>query len=65
MHKGGCSARVSRAVNGTLVEVSGKQEHSGLGGFPWELGLDVCSFEVLISKMARELLSRMSDFLDA
>ena len=45
MHKESCSARVSRAVNGTLVEVSGKKEHSGLGCFPYELGLDVCSFE--------------------
>ena len=45
MPKGACSSRVSRAVNGAMVEVSGKKEHSGLGCFPWELGLDVCSFE--------------------
>ena len=43
--KGACSPRVSRAVNGAMVEVSGKQQHSGLGGFAWEQGLDVCSFE--------------------
>ena len=47
-----------------MVEVSGKTEHSGLAGFAWEQGPDVCSFEASISKMARELLRRMSEFLD-
>ena len=45
MRKESCSSRVSRAVNGTLVEVSGKTQHSGLGCFPWEQGPDICSFE--------------------
>ena len=40
-----CSSRVSRAVNGAIVEVSGKQHHSGLGGFAWEQGLDVFNFD--------------------
>ena len=45
MAKVACSCRVSRAVNGAMVEVSGKTEHSGLGGFAWEQGPDVCRFE--------------------
>ena len=45
MPKGGCSFRVSRAVNGAMVEVSGKNNHSGLAGFPWEQGPDVSSFD--------------------
>ena len=45
MRKESCSARVSRAVNGAMVEVSGKNNHYRLAGFARELGLDVCSFE--------------------
>ena len=45
MPKGACSCRVSRAVNGAMVEVSGKTQHSGLAVFAWEQGPDVCSFE--------------------
>ena len=45
MPKGACSSRVIRAVNGAMVKVSGKTQHSGLGGFAWEQGPDVCSFE--------------------
>ena len=45
MPKGACSSRVRRAVNGAMVEVSGKKSHSGLGGFSWEQGPDVYSFE--------------------
>ena len=63
--KGACSSRVSRAVNGAMIEVSGKKQHSGLAGFAWEQGLNFCIFEAGISKMARELLRRVSEFLDA
>ena len=45
MPKGACISRVSRAVNGAMVEVSGKTEHSGLAGFAWAQGADVCSFD--------------------
>ena len=65
MPKEACSSRVSRAVNRAMVEVSGKQRHSGLGGFAWAQGPDVCSFEAGISKMAREMLSLISEVLDA
>ena len=54
--KKSCSPRVSRVMNGAMVEVSGKQQHSGLAGFAWEQGLDVCSFEARRLKMAIELL---------
>ena len=46
MPKGACSPRVSRAVSGAMVEVSGKQEHLGLAGFAGEQDPDVFSFEV-------------------
>ena len=52
--KGACIPRVSRAVNGAMVEVSGKQQHSGLGGVAWEQGLDACSFEARSPKMTIE-----------
>ena len=39
-----------------MVEVSGKQQHSGLAGFAWEQGLDDCSSEARSPKMAIELL---------
>ena len=45
MPRGACSSRVSKVVNGAMVEVSGKNNHSGLAGFAWEQGLDVCSFD--------------------
>ena len=45
MPKGACSPRVSRAVNAAMLEVSGKNCHSGLGGFAWEQGPDVVSFD--------------------
>ena len=51
-------------MNGAMVEVSGKTEHSGLGGFAWEQGPDICSFEASISKMAGEPLRSTSQFLD-
>ena len=41
-------------MNGAMVEVSGKQQHSELGAFAWEQGLDVCSFEARSPKMAIE-----------
>ena len=65
MPKEACSSRVSRAVNGAMVEVSGKKQHSGLTGFAWAQGPDVCSIEAGISKMAREMQTRMLEFLDA
>ena len=43
-------------MNGAMVEVSGKQQHSGLAGFAWEQGLDVCSFEARSPTTAIELL---------
>ena len=63
MPKGACRSRVSRAVNGAMVEVSGKQHHSGLGAFVWEQGLDVSSFEARSCKMSIEILSCLSEFL--
>ena len=35
-----------------MVEVSGKPQHSGLGPFAWEQGLDIWSFEARSLKMA-------------
>ena len=65
MPKGACSPRVSRAVNGAMLEVSGKNCHSGLGGFAWEQGPDIFNFDGHRRAMAREALRRMSEFLDA
>ena len=65
MAKGGCSSRVSRAVNGAMVEVSGKTEHLVLGGFTWEQGPDFCSFDGRRQVTEREPLRCMSEFLDA
>ena len=65
MPKGACSPRVSGAVNGTIVEVSGMTQHSGLAGFAWEQGPDVCSFDGRRQVTEREPLGRMSEFLDA
>ena len=65
MPKGACSCRVSRAVNGAMVEVSGKIEHSGRTGFAWAQSSDVFNFDGRRRMMDRELLRRMSEFLDA
>ena len=65
MPKGGCSSRVSRAVNGAMVEVSGKTEHSGLGGLAWEQGTDVFNVDGRRRATDREPLLCMSEFLDA
>ena len=60
MPKGACSSRVSRAVNGAMVEVSGKTQHSGLAGFAWEQGPDILNFDGRRGVTDRELLLRMS-----
>ena len=65
MPKGACSCRVSRAVNGAMVEVSGKTEHLGLTGFAWAQSSDVFNVDVRRRMTDRELLRRMSEFLDA
>ena len=65
MPKGACSSRVSRAVNGAMVEVSGKTQHSGLTGFAWAQSLDVYNFDGRRRATDREPLRRMSQFLDA
>ena len=52
-------------MNGAMVEVSGKKEHSGLGGFAWEQGPDLCSFDRQRQMTDSELLRLMSEFLDA
>ena len=65
MPNGACSSRVSRAVNGAMVEVSGNKQHSGLPGFIREHGPDFCIFDGQRRSMASEMLSRMSEFLDA
>ena len=65
MPKGACSSRASRAVNGAMVEVSGKTEHSGLGGFAWAQSSDVFNFDGRRRMTDREPLRRTSQFLDA
>ena len=65
MPKGACSSRVSRAVNGAMVEVSGKTQHSGLAGFAWEQGPDVLNFDGRMRASDSEPLRRTSQFLDA
>ena len=60
MPKGGCSFRVSRAVNGATVEVSGKKNQSGLAGLAWEQGPDVFNFDGRSGATDRELLHRKS-----
>ena len=62
MPKGACSSRVSRAVNGAMVEVSGKTQHSGLAGFAWAHSSDVYNFAGRRQVTERELLRRMSEF---
>ena len=56
---------VSRAVNGAMVEVSGKKSHSGLGGFAWEQGPDVFNFDGRRWVMDSDLLCCTSQFLTA
>ena len=65
MPKGACSSRVSRAVNGAMVEVSGMTQLSGLSGFAWAQGPDFCSFDGRRQLNEREPLLCMSEFLDA
>ena len=65
MPKGACSSRVSRALNGAMVEVSGKTEHSGLTGFAWAQSSDLFNFDGRRRVTDRELLRSMSEFLDA
>ena len=65
MPKGRCRSRVSRAVNGATVEVSGKTEHLGLAGFAWAQSSDVFNFDGRRRVTDRELLRRMSECLDA
>ena len=65
MPKGACSSRVSRAVNGPMVEVSGKTQHSGMAGFAWAQGPDVCSFDGRRWAMDSDVLRRTLQFLDA
>ena len=47
-------------MNGAMVEVSGKTQHSGLAGLAWAQGPDVCSFDVRNQAMDSELLRRTS-----
>ena len=65
MPKGACSSRVGRAVNGATVEVSGMTQHLGLAGFTWVQSSDVFNFDGRRRMTDRELLRRMSEFLDA
>ena len=65
MPKGACSSRVSRAVNGAMVEVSGKNNHSELAGFAWVQGPDVFNFDGRRRSNDREPLRRTSQFLAA
>ena len=52
-------------MNGAMVEVSGKNNHSGLGGFAWEQGTDVFSFDGLSDTTESDALHLMSVFLAA
>ena len=65
MPKGACSPRVSRAVNGAMVEVSGKNRYLRLGGFAWEQRPNVFRSDGRRRATASEPLRRMSEFLDA
>ena len=65
MPEGAHSRRFSRAVNGAVIEVSGKNCHSGLGGFAREQGLDIFNFDGRRRAMASEPHHRMLEFLDA
>ena len=65
MPKGACSSRVSRAVNGAMVELSAKNNHSGQAGFAWLQRSDIFIFDGGRRATDREPLLRMSDFLDA
>ena len=65
MPKGACSPNVSSAVNGAMVEVSGKTQHSGLGGSAWEQGPDVFNFDGGRRGKAGKQLHRITAFLVA
>ena len=65
MPKGACSSRVSRAVNGAMVEVSAKTQHSEMAGVTWEQGPDVFNFDGRRRVMDSDLLCHTSQFLDA
>ena len=65
MPKGACSSKVRRAVNGAMVEVSGKNNHSGQAGFAWLQRSDIFIFDGRRRAMDREPLRRTSQFLDA
>ena len=65
MCKESCSTWLSRAVNGAVLEVSGKNHNLGLGGFAREQGLDVFSLHDRRRAMSSEMLSRMTEFLGA
>ena len=56
MPKGAYISRVSRAVNGAMVEVSGKTQHSGLAVFAWAQGPNVFNFDGRRRATDRELL---------
>ena len=65
MPKGVCSSRVSRPVNGAMVEVSGKTQHSELTSCTWARGPDVFTFDNWRWATDSESLRRTSEFLDA
>ena len=52
-------------MNGAMVEVSGKTQHSGLAGLAWEQGPDICSFDGWRRAADSEALHLTSQFLDA
>ena len=52
-------------MNGAMVEVSGKTQHSGLAGFAWEQGPDFFNFDGWRRATDSEPLGLTSDFLDA
>ena len=52
-------------MNGAMVEVSGKTQHSGLTGFAWAQSLDVFNFDARRRVTEREPLGRTSQFLAA
>ena len=62
--EGACRARVSRAVNGAVLEVSGKKQHLGLGGFAREQDPDIFSFDGGRRSLSSWILSHLSEFLD-
>ena len=65
MPEGACSSRVSRTVNGPMVEVSAKTQHSEMAGVAWAQISDVFNFDGPMRAMDSDLLRRTSQFLDA